>query len=117
MSQQNRRQFMAKAALGTLGLGTISTAASASQASLTHTSFVSVSDYGAVGDGLTDDTVAIQNAINAAISQQKALLLNAKHLITDTLLISGDLLITSDSITSDITSSTISTLFDFFANA
>ena len=113
MSQQNRRQFMAKAALGTLGLGTISTAASASQVSLTHTSFVSVSDYGAVGDGLTDDTVAIQNAINAAISQQKALLLNAKHLITDTLLISGDLLITSDSITSDITSSTISTLFDF----
>lgn len=46
---------------------------------------ISVKDFGAVGDGVTDDTVALQNAINAACLSGSPLLLgegNEVYLIT-----------------------------------
>jgi len=39
--------------------------------------FVSVKDFGAVGDGVTDDTAAIQNAVDASISLGKSLFIPA----------------------------------------
>jgi len=41
--------------------------------SLINGAAINVLDYGAVGDGTTNDTAAIQAAINAAIAQRKAL--------------------------------------------
>jgi hypothetical protein len=51
--------------------------------------FVSVSDFGAVGDGVTDDTAAIQAAINycATFTQWPILYLSGKHLISSSLII------------------------------
>jgi hypothetical protein len=42
---------------------------------------VNVKDYGAVGDGVTDDTAAIQAAINAAAQQGAQLIIGAGHFI------------------------------------
>lgn len=44
-----------------------------SQAQTTSGGAINVQSYGAVGDGVTDNTTAIQNAINAAISSNQAL--------------------------------------------
>jgi len=47
---------------------------------------ISVTDFGAVGDGVTDDTTAVQNALAQAISAKKTLLFEGgTYLITDTL--------------------------------
>jgi hypothetical protein len=52
---------------------------------------VSVKDFGAVGDGVTDDTAAIQAAIDACETTNQSLLGNAgTYLITDTLVIDAD---------------------------
>jgi polygalacturonase len=39
------------------------------------TQFIYASDYGATGNGTTDDTAALQNAINAAIAQRLQLVI------------------------------------------
>lgn len=47
---------------------------------------VSVKDFGAVGDGVTDDTAAFQDAINSAVANQCDLFVpNGEYLITSTL--------------------------------
>ena len=48
--------------------------------------FVSVKDFGAVGDGVTDDTAAIQAAINYGVLQSNVVLMpSGNYLVTDTL--------------------------------
>lgn len=53
------------------------------QAKLRET--VSVMDFGAVGDGVTNDTAAIQAAINAAVGNQLVLFPAGVYLVTDTI--------------------------------
>ncbi len=62
---------------------------------LENSPYVSVKDFGAVGDGITDDTAAFQAAINGAASQRRMLFLNeGTYLITDRLIIEEPLTIT-----------------------
>lgn len=56
---------------------------------------VSVKDYGAVGDGVADDTAEIQAAINAADSAGSGVV----HLPAGTYLISASLVMTNDNLT------------------
>lgn len=56
--------------------------------SLPYSSFLSARTAGAKGDGRTDDTMALQNAINIAQSQNKVLYLDhGNYLVTDTIYI------------------------------
>lgn len=45
--------------------------------------------YGAVGDGITDDTIAIQKAINDAYVRNVPLIMNNTYAISDTILVKG----------------------------
>jgi hypothetical protein len=63
-----------------VGTGAVATTV---QAKLRQT--VSVKDFGAVGDGVTNDTAAIQAAINAAIGNQLVLFPAGVYLVTDTI--------------------------------
>ena len=58
---------------------------------------ISVLDFGAVGDGVTDNSVALQNAINAAVANNKTLIItpgnfyfNTPLSITGTIAIKGE---------------------------
>ena len=53
---------------------------------------INVTEFGAVGDGITDDTQAIQNALDASYEQNKVLKFEAKHYkITGTLYLNDKL--------------------------
>lgn len=49
--------------------------------------YLNVRDYGAVGDGVADDTAAIQSALNAGVSSGQAVLAAGTFLITSTITI------------------------------
>jgi hypothetical protein len=51
---------------------------------------VSVRDFGAVGDGVADDTAAIQAALNAAIASKRVLHFPGGVYLTETLSLGGD---------------------------
>jgi len=62
------------------------------QASLTNLGIVNVLDFGAVGDGVTDDSTAIQAAIESAYDNNSAILLfdpNKTYLVTDQISFNG----------------------------
>jgi Pectate lyase superfamily protein/Periplasmic copper-binding protein (NosD) len=72
----NRREFLKKIGIATAGAALIP-ASSAFEGSslfaspgLSPTSMINVQDYGAVGDGIHDDTRAIRNAIKATASKR-----------------------------------------------
>jgi hypothetical protein len=46
---------------------------------------VNASDYGVIGDGVADDTVALQNSINAASGDRRKLVIGGTPLITNTI--------------------------------
>lgn len=52
---------------------------------------VSVQDFNAVGDGITNDTIAIQAAINAAIGQNKTLVIDGGIFLASALSISNSI--------------------------
>jgi len=51
--------------------------------------YVSPEDFGAVGDGVTDDTTALQNAVNGAAGN--GLILSGTYLISNTIALPGDI--------------------------
>lgn len=55
----------------------------------TAQNYISVADYGAVGNGTTPDQAAIQSAVNAALAQPRPapILLTGRHLITSPIII------------------------------
>ena len=61
-----------------------------------------VKDFSAAGNGSADDTSALQNAINAAVSSGKALYIpNGKYAYAPPLTINGNLTIIGESLTSN----------------
>ncbi len=58
----------------------------ATNAQMSNLGLLSVKQYGAVGNGTTDDTTAIQNCINAAVAAEKAVFFPAgTYLVSNTI--------------------------------
>jgi len=64
--------------------------------SLPASSFVSIKSFGAVGDGMTDDTAAVQNAMNAVTSNQVLYFDHGAYLITSTINVPANIKITGE---------------------
>lgn len=89
MNSNVRRKFIKASAFGSLGL--LATSQSKAEViSYQSKGIVHVSEFGAVGDGLTDDTLAIQEAINYASSQGFTIFLCNSHLISAPLQINNN---------------------------
>lgn len=85
-SEVDRRTFIKKSCLGTIGLTTISSTSMVfSNSTVTAEEIIRIDNPHVQG---SDETIAIQNAINDAIAQNKTLVLeNRRHIITDTLIV------------------------------
>lgn len=65
------------------------------EGSVTPSTLLSVADFGAAGDGVTDDTLAIQTAIDAAEGEQAIVYIpSGVHIISDTLFIPSKVILT-----------------------
>lgn len=76
-------------------------------------SFVTPEMYGAVGDGVANDTTAIQNAIN---SGRMVLLSNKTYLVSSTITITDNVRITGHGYLSNITTTTNAIVFTITGN-
>lgn len=110
-----RRKFIRYSTLGALGLVPVaaSTAAKASTSATNSSALVYVEEFGAVADGVTDDTAAIQLAIDAAIVRKLPLALGGTHLVSSSLTVSGELEFAERANYSEIVSAFVGHLFAF----
>jgi len=63
---------------------------------LPASSFISVKSFGAAGDGVTDDTAAIQNAMNSITSGQVLFFDHGAYIITSTVTVPANIKITGE---------------------
>jgi hypothetical protein len=75
--------------------------------------FVNVKDFGAVGDGVTDDTEAIQNAISEAYNQSGLFFPKGEYLIKETLVLDNFINIVGANIKETTLSFELNSMYDY----